>query len=170
MYRVGEEAATWTDETPEWLPFRPGTVLAGSEHGRYAQIGIQLYPDGTGRITPTVSDLTVHYEQDLPPAPPSGLIATAKNGSVALSWKVVPEADLKGYLVYYGAAPGEYFGTDADLGRSPIDVGNVTKLTLGGLKNGKLYYFAVAAYDGAKIPHASGFSPEAFARPSRLEN
>jgi hypothetical protein len=39
-------------------------------------------------------------------------------------------------------------------------------LTLSGLQNGRLYYFAVVAYDGTEPPHHSGFSREVSARPS----
>ncbi|HSV56850.1 MAG TPA: fibronectin type III domain-containing protein, partial [Magnetospirillaceae bacterium] len=65
------------------------------------------------------------------------------------------------------SAPGEYHGTDADQGRSPLDVGNVTSVTLTGLRNGRLYYFAVTSYD-AVLPRRPGeFSREVSARPSR---
>ena len=106
------------------------------------------------------------YEPDLPPAPPSTVLAAPGNGSVRLAWSPVREEDVRGYLVYYGNSPGNYHGTGSDRGPSPIDVGPLTELNLGGLNNGWLYYFAVVAYDDTDPPHRSGFSREVSARPS----
>jgi len=111
-------------------------------------------------------------------------VAYPKDGAVELHWSRVPEADLAGYLVYYGERPGEYFGAGADQGDSPIDAGDTTALTLTGIPNGRLLYFVVAAYDSGPDPdsglrvtgdsargraeaRAGEFSPETAARPSR---
>lgn len=50
-----------------------------------------------------------------------------------------PLADLAGYKIYYGQSSGNYSET--------LNVGNVTSHLLGGLAEGKTYYFAAAAYD-----------------------
>ena len=129
---------------------------------------VELYPDGSRRQTPELSELRLVYEQDLPPAPPTGLYAEAGNGQVKLYWSTVNEEDVEGYFVYYGTEPGSYHGTDSDLGPSPVDAGKVSQIELTGLSNSRLYYFAVVAYDAADPPHRSLFSRELSARPSGL--
>lgn len=182
-YRIADTWAGWRPDYPAWTPLRPGERLPESARGRFAQVKAELFPDGAGRLSPALSSLTLRYEPDPPPPPPARLAATPEDGAVELRWTGVPEADLAGYLVYYGDRPGEYVGTGADQGPSPIDAGNATSLTITGVPNGRLLYFAVAAYDGAPavsaVPaapagatrrasaRAGEFSPEAAARPSR---
>jgi hypothetical protein len=69
---------------------------------------------------------------------------------VTLAWDPNPEANLKGYKVYYGSASGNYSFT--------VDVGNWTSLTISGLEAGKSYYFAATAYGPAG--EESGMSDE----------
>jgi hypothetical protein len=169
-YRIGDSWAGWRSDSPAWLPFRAGEPLPASARGRYAQVKAELFADGTGRLTPSLSSLTFRYEPDPPPPAPGRIVATPKDGAVELRWTRVPEADLAGYLVYYGERPGEYFGTGADQGPSPVDAGDTTTLTLTGIPNGRLLYFVVAAYDaaaGRAESRAGEFSPETAARPSR---
>ena len=149
----------------DWVQFRPGVELAQAR-GRYAQLRLELFPDGRRSLSPQLSELRLVYEQDLPPAPPAGVLATAGDGRVRLRWSPVREEDVRGYLVYYGQAPGNYHGAGADRGPSPIDAGTATELDLAGLENGRLYYFAVVCYDSTVPPHRSGFSKEVSARPS----
>jgi hypothetical protein len=173
-YRIGEDWASWRRAAPPWTPFRAGEAFPDPPFGRFVQIRVELFPDGTGTISPALSSLALRFEPDRPPPPPARLSALPRDSSVELRWTRVPEADLAGYLVYYGEAPGEYFGRGADQGPSPVDAGNTTTLTITGLPNGKLLYFAVAAYDGAAGSSAGGapsragaFSQETAARPSR---
>ncbi len=181
-YRIADSWAGWKGDYPEWIPLRPGEGLPESARGRFAQVRALLFPDGSGRLSPALSSITLRYEPDPPPPAPARLIATARDGAIELRWTIVPEADLAGYLVYYGDRPGEYAGTGADQGPSPVDAGNATSLSITGVPNGRLLYFAVAAYDGAPAVPAAGiaapsqkraslrageFSPEASARPSR---
>ena len=149
----------------DWVQFKPGASLSEAR-GRWVQLRVELFPDGRGSVTPQLSELRVVYEQDLPPAPPAGVQAVAGNAQVRLRWNVVREEDVRGYLVYYGPSPGNYHGTGADRGASPLDVGAATELTLAGLENGRLYYFAVVAYDATDPPHRSAFSREVSARPT----
>jgi chitinase len=58
---------------------------------------------------------------------------------VTLAWNAVSAADLAGYVLYYGYAPGNY--------SLSLDVGNYTTAALSGLDQGKTYYFAATAYD-----------------------
>lgn len=172
-YRIGDSSAGWGDDEPAWVPFSPGVALsrAGAEiRGRYLQLRMDLYPDASGELSPTVSTIRARFEPDLPPSPPAMARAKAGDGSIAVSWSPLTEADIAGYVVYYGSAPGDYFGADAREGRSPIFVpgGSASGLTLTGLKNGSLYFLAVAAYDGAHPPHIGDSSREISARPSRV--
>ncbi len=75
---------------------------------------------------------------------------------------------MKGYLVYYGAAPHNFLGTGAAQGESPIDAGTATTIVIDGLDNGSLYYFAVTAYDSSVPRQQSEFGAEVSARPSRI--
>ena len=165
-YRMTDRADGDTSEIP-WTQFEAGKPLTDGS-GRYLQVMVELYPEGSRRRTPEVSQLRLVYEQDLPPAPPTGLHAEAGNGKVTLYWNTVNEDDLGGYYVYYGPQPGSYRGRDSDLGPSPINVGRVSQAEVTGLSNSRLYYFAVVAYDATDPPHRSLFSREVSARPSGL--
>ncbi|HTX74458.1 MAG TPA: hypothetical protein VMC79_16625 [Rectinemataceae bacterium] len=173
-YRIADDWSRWRLDSPAWIPLRPGEALPGDVRGRYVQLRAELFPDGSGTLSPSLSSLTLSFEQDPPPPPPARLIATAKDGAIQLRWTRVPEADLAGYLVYYGEESGSYFGTGADQGPSPIDAGNTGTITITGIPDGKLLYFAVAAYDGAALSAPGGppsrageTSEEVAARPTR---
>jgi len=110
------------EQSAQWRQFLPGQRLQDA-HGRFLQLMVELYPDGARSSSPELSELRIVYEQDLPPAPPAALTAVAESGAVKLYWSPVNEADVRGYLVYYGDGPGNYHGTDSAQGASPIDVG-----------------------------------------------
>jgi hypothetical protein len=150
-----------------WVQFEPSRDLEGAR-GRYIQLLVELFPDGERRRSPQVSEIRIVFEPDLPPVAPDGLTAFPGDGEITLMWKRVNEADVRGYRIYYGEAPGNYHGTGCEQGDSPIDVGDLTRFTLTGLENDRLYYFAVVSYDGTDPPHLSAFSRQAGARPSRL--
>jgi hypothetical protein len=88
------------------------------------------------------------------------VIAEGGDGSVALSWPASVDFDAAGYLVYYGERPGEYLAAG-----SPIDTGPARTITVTGLKNGKIYYFGVAAYDASGPAFPGALSGEVSARP-----
>ncbi len=173
-YRAADSSAAWRDEQPAWQAFKPGSVLLGPDgkqlRGRYLQIRMELYPDASGERSPRIAGLRIQYEPDLPPPPPAKVLLTPVDGGIRVDWSPVVEADLQGYVLYYGHASREYFGEGALQGPSPIWVPgrNSTSFTLKGLRNGALYFIAVAAYDGASPPHVGEFSREASARPSRV--
>ena len=152
----------------QWVPFVPGAELP-ELRGRYVQLAADFYPSGDGETSPYLSELRVVYRAAEPPPPPSLVTATVKDGAVELSWRASPSRDVGGYLVFYGTTKGEYFEA-----KSPIDVGNRTSLLVEGLRNGTLYYFAVAAYgmpDSREyyfVPEPGEFSREAEARPLRM--
>ncbi|MDR1955220.1 MAG: fibronectin type III domain-containing protein [Treponema sp.] len=160
---------TGTDVSPEsdWQLVFPGTPLTGVR-GRFVQIAAVFYPSGDGETSPYLDAIRIHYLPDEPPPPPSMLTAIARDGAVDLSWRPSSDGDVAGYMVYYGTAGGDYFGEGAILGASPINVGKRTAIRIDGLKNGTLYYFAVAAYDQVEPAHIGAFSRETSARPLRM--
>lgn len=169
-YRIADSAVSWIDDHPEWKPFVPGRPLGAAATGRYVQVRMAMYPDGSGEQSPVVSSITFSYELDLPPAPPARITATPGDRSISLYWSPAAEADVRGYMVYYGYAPGDYFGSDASQGPSPVVIrgAETTSAILTGLTNGRLYYLAVAGFDAANPPHVGDFSREVTARPSRI--
>lgn len=173
-YRAADDWTAWRSGAAAWIPLRPGEALPASARGRYVQLRAELFPDGTGRLTPSLSSLSIRFEPDPPPPPPARVVAVPRDGAIELRWSRVPESDVAGYLVFYGDAPGEYLGTGIPLGPSPIDAGSADSILLGGLPNGRLLYFAIAAYDaaagsarGGAASRAGDFSAEISARPSR---
>jgi hypothetical protein len=171
--RANDTPYRWNDIP--WVPVEPGTELSGDLSGRYIQAAAAFYPSGDGETTPYLDELRIIYRTDEPPMPPTQLSALARDGAVELSWKASPGRDVGGYLIYYGTSSGEYFGDHAILDgaavlpavKPPVNVGNRTSVRIEGLRNGTLYYFAVAAYsagDGER-PEPGDFSREAAARP-----
>jgi hypothetical protein len=148
-------------ENAEWMVFKGGEPLFALK-GRFVQIAADFYPSGGLDASPYIEEIKLEYKNYGAPPPPERLYAVAHDGSVDLSWKM--RSDAAGYVVYYGTKKGEYFGEDASLGESPIDVGKVDSVRLDNLKNGTLYYFTVAAYDAY---HGEG-SREVTARPLKM--
>jgi hypothetical protein len=169
--RAGDAPYRW-NEVP-WIPVEPGADLPLGSCGRYVQVAAVFYPSGDGAATPYLDELRITYRSAEPPLPPTRLTAAARDGAVELSWKASPDRDVGGYLIYYGTSSGEYFGNHVILEDTavmpPVNVGNKTVARIEGLKNGTLYYFAVAAYSAAdsERPEPGGFSREAAARPLR---
>jgi len=161
--RAGENPYS-LDKVP-WVIFTPGADISGIR-GRYVQIAVDFYPSADGESSPYLEQMNIVFLRGEPPLPPLNLTAVAKDGSVQLRWKQSSSASTAGYLVYYSAVRGDYFGDDSKLGPSPIDVGITTNINIDGLKNGTLYYFKVAAYDligGSR--NIGDFSAEVTARP-----
>jgi hypothetical protein len=113
-------------------------------------------------------DIRVVYEPDLPPSPPARIVAIPGDGEVTLRWEGVPDADLQGYTVFYGTRSGRYFGSEASIGDSPVAIDDRSEVTIDGLDNGTLYFFAVASRDVSSTTGESVLSSEVTARPSRL--
>ena len=109
------------------------------------------------------------YTFDEVPSPlaPFTVIATPGDGEVTLSWSYSVDNTAGGYYVYYGERPGEYLGRTAAEGRSPIRAGNSSSFTVSGLRNGKIYYFAVASYSKIDDRITGELSKEVFARPQK---
>lgn len=162
--RSGENYYNWTDTYPEWKPVESGREISGVT-GLYFQVAAELYPDGNGQHTPSITSIKLDYYELPEPVPPFVVNAVAGNGTVTVSWNYSVDDTAGGYYVYYGTRPGEYLGRMAVEGNSPINVGNTTSFTLTGLENGQIYYFAVAAWSAYDDRVVGKLSKEVFARP-----
>ena len=162
--RSGDNFFNWTDDEPTWVPVTSGKPIA-SVKGLYFQIAVDLFPDGGGRHTPSVTELDVYYSEVPLPLPPFTVNADSGDGEVTVSWSYSVDDTAGGYYLYYGERPGEYLGREALQGYSPVNVGNISSITLTGLKNGKIYYFAVASYSRLDNTIQGTLSKEVYARP-----
>lgn len=163
--RSGDNCYGWTDSYPEWKEVASGEQISDVS-GLYFQVSVELLPDGGGEKTPSITELTIKYDEQDEPLPPFTVSAEPGNGSVTVSWSFSVDDSAGGYLVYYGNRPGEYLGRTAVEGSSPVNVGNQSSITLTGLENGKIYYFAVAAYSKIDGRIVGTLSKEVYARPS----
>lgn len=163
--RAGDNCYDWERNPPAWKEVVPGKKIAGVE-GLYFQIMCELLPDGGGAQTPNLTQIDIHYTEQDDPLPPFTVYADAGDGNVTLSWSKSVDNNAGGYFVYYGNRPGEYLGRVALEGSSPVRVGDVTSVTLHGLKNGTIYYFSVAAYSKFDDRILGTLSKEVYARPS----
>lgn len=164
--RSGDNFYNWTENEPEWIPVQNHQDISGVS-GLYFQVAADLFSDGGGRHSPSVTELKLSFTETEIPLPPFTLTAEAGDGKVKLSWSYSVDDNAGGYYVYYGERPGEYLGREAAEGMSPVRVGNTTSCTISGLKNGKIYYFAVVAYSRIDEHIMGDFSKEVYARPLR---
>ncbi len=74
------------------------------------------------------------------PSAPTGLVATAGNGTVALTWTA--SAGATSYSIYRGTAPGGE-------GATPVGTATSNSFTDPGLTNGTTYYYKVTASNSA---------------------
>ncbi len=162
--RSGDNFFGWTEDTPKWIPVRSGDKIEGVS-GRYFQISGNLYPDGAGQTTPYVTEIKLNYTELSPTLPPFSISADPEDTSVTLTWSYSVDSNVAGYYVYYGDRPGEYLGEVALEGKSPINVGNTTSIKLTGLRNGTIYYFAVASISDLDNRIIGPLSKEVSARP-----
>ncbi|UCC62529.1 MAG: alpha-amylase [Anaerolineae bacterium] len=131
-----------------------GTVLTDAlNDDTYTVSGGQVTLSVAGRwgailVTQPGTDLT-------PPDAPTGLTATAGDATVGLAWSGVPGT--AGYYVYRSPVSG---GGYARLNDTPLAG---TSYADGTVANGRLYYYAITAVDGAG--NESGRSNEAEALP-----
>lgn len=164
--RSGDNCWGWTENYPEWQEIESGEEIKDVK-GLYFQVAAELLPDGSGSITPSITQLTLKYTEAELPLPPFIVNAEPGDGCVKLSWSYSVDENAAGYYVYYGNKPGEYLGRVALEGESPICAGNETSLTLTGLTNGAIYYFAVSSYSRLDGRLNGELSKEVFARPSK---
>ncbi|MFC1943115.1 fibronectin type III domain-containing protein [Chloroflexota bacterium] len=90
----------------------------------------------------------------IPPAPPTGLVATGGGEQISLDWASNNETDLWGYNIYRGTGTGNY---TEQVNSSPVFNSEYTDTPLYG---GGTYYYAVKAVDYGN--NESGYSNEAW--------
>lgn len=157
--RASNTPFNWNENQPEWKIIKPNKKIENVT-GQFIQLACNIYPSGDGQSSPILHSMILHYEKDEKPMPPARITAIAGDSSVKLLWTPSVSFDAKGYLIYYGEKTGEYF-----LKGSPIDAGNVSSYVISGLENGRLYFFAIAAYDDDVKEHIGILSKEVWARP-----
>jgi hypothetical protein len=162
--RSGDNFYNWTDEYPAWIPVKNHQEI-DNVSGLYFQVAANLFPDGSGKKSPSVTEMKISYKEIDAPLAPFKLSVIPSDGEVTLTWPYSVDESVGGYYIFYGERPGEYLGRDAYEGTSPIDVGSATSVTLTGLKNGKIYYFAVSSYSKYDSRITGELSNEVFARP-----
>ena len=79
------------------------------------------------------------------------------DGEISLQWKSNREADLAGYIIYYGTSPGNYTGTIV-VGLAEQSQPGMTSYKLTRLTKKQKYYIAVTAYN--LYGYESSFSNE----------
>jgi fibronectin type 3 domain-containing protein len=127
--------------------FSPTGVTNGTTY--YFRVAA-INTSGTGPISLEVSATPMAR-----PATPTGLVATAGNGSVALHWNAAARA--ASYSVYAASTPGAEFGVP------PISNTTGTSIDLTGLVNGRIYYFIV---ESVNVGGQSGPSNEVSSTPA----
>lgn len=162
--RSGDNYFGWTDTEPAWKPVKSGQPISGVT-GLYFQIAADLYPDGAGKITPSITQIVLNYTELPLPLPPFTVRAEGGDSQVTITWSYSVDDSAGGYYVYYGTRPGEYLGRAAKEGPSPVYAGNTTSFTLTGLQNGRIYYFAVSTRSRLDSRINGQLSKEVFARP-----
>lgn len=163
--RSGDNYFNWSNNYPEWKPVVSGEEIKNVS-GMYFQLACDIYPDGNGSVSPTITQINLEFEELPLPTPPFTVKAQAGNGSVTLSWSCSVDNTTGGYYIYYGTRPGEYLGRFAAEGNSPINVGNTTSYKITGLENGKIYYFAIASWSAYDDRITGPLSKEVYARPA----
>ena len=108
---------------------------------------------GTATIESDASDpICVTPRDTFPPAAPKGLAAVSGAGVINLIWDPNTEADLGGYLILRGEAPGD---TLQSLTPTPIRETRYADRTT---RAGVTYFYAVIAVDRAAPPNQSALS------------
>lgn len=142
--RTQSKQATLTaSDNAAWLTVSPTTTSMTTSATIMVTVNTSGLGAGTYNGTITIK-VGTWYTKNVPvtlilspaPPPPPPTKATA-----TLTWDAVTGTPVSGYKVYVGEAPRLYTRT--------IDVGTVTSSTVDSLTVGRVYYFAVTAYNSA---------------------
>jgi hypothetical protein len=167
-----------TSNPQPWVPVRNSEDISIHHKGRYLQWMVVLF--GTeGLYTPTLYNLTVSFEPNIPPTRPILLAADPAAGGIKLKWVRNKEKDLVGYKIYYGNRTGYYVGNkpqfvpaitkgdpDSASAMEHEEIGDTRTFVLNGLENEDVYFVSITAVD--EEGQESDFSRELIARPSAL--
>ncbi len=126
-----------------WLTVSPTSTSMTTSAKLSASVNTSGRTAGTYKATITAKvatwcTYTIPVTLIISPAGGGGGGATS---SATLTWNAVTGTTITGYRVYVGQAPRLYTRT--------ITVGNVTSSTVNSLTVGRMYYFAVTAYNSA---------------------
>lgn len=200
--RISDFLFGQNDDRPKWYRISRGqrgifekkTEDGDYLRGKYIQWRAHLVSSPEGKRSPSLADVSIKYENDLPPVPPTGVsITSAKDGRFTIRWNKNPESDVLGYKIYYGIRSKNYDGVISFIDGKRIPAaehikGNTIEIEINNdiinenrkldtqsvlhypvLKNTVLYYLAVSAYDSYKpdtpFNHESELSREITVRP-----
>ncbi|HBE03680.1 MAG TPA: hypothetical protein DC049_14595 [Spirochaetia bacterium] len=148
------------NEKIPWREIKSGD-LETDPPARYYQFRLMFNNDGQQRNF--ITKISINYDIDIPPLSPVFHSIDTGPGSIDISWKKNTEADIAGYRIYYAR---EKF-------KHPLQIIEIspekTGWKISGLENGRLYYFALAAYDYAGKDNESEWSEIKFAVPGSLK-
>ncbi|MDH3324708.1 MAG: S8 family serine peptidase, partial [Candidatus Peregrinibacteria bacterium] len=137
------------------------TTITGLTNGTTYYFAVKAVDNDSSTSTnfSTEASATPVATSNVAPDTVTGLVATAGDAQVALTWDTGTDSDgtISGYYVSYGTTSGSYGTT------SSLITGTSTTIT--GLTNGTTYYFAVKAVDNDSAT-STNFSTEASATPS----
>lgn len=154
---VMKAGADWI-QSASWVQVGTDQSISPSTYAsmtRSITSSITDYIDGTGKIVWGVYETTsaqvmhINYlemavlanSDTTPPASPTGLSATAGNGTILLDWNNNPEPDMAGYNVYRSTTSGSgYNKLNSSLLSSSDYIDNT-------VTNGIIYYYVVTAVD-----------------------
>ena len=140
------QATLTASDNATWLTVSPTSQSETTRATLTVAVNISGRAAGTYRATITVKEGT-WFTQSIPvtlvissgtSSSPSSPTPTASNAT--LRWNAVT-GTVTGYKIYVGEAPRLYTRT--------INVGNATTSTVNSLTVGRIYYFAVTAYNSA---------------------
>ncbi len=83
--RSGDNYFNWTDNYPKWKKVESGKEIKDVT-GMYFQVACEIFPDGDGSLSPTITDIKLTFDELPLPLPPFTVRAEAGNGKVVLSW------------------------------------------------------------------------------------
>ena len=111
--------------------------------------------NGLEVVGPPSAQTCIVPKDTFPPSSPTGLIAVGTGGGINLVWDASPQADVVGYVVLRGDAPG---ATLERLTPEPVVETAFRDTTV---EADQRYVYAVQAVDGAEPPNLSTPSSEA---------
>lgn len=146
--RPYSSSATLTaSDNRSWLTVSPTSTSMTSSKKLTVSVNTSQRGAGTYNGTVTIK-VGTWYKKTIPvtlvvspAATPPPSTPPPSTSSATLTWNAVTGATVSGYKVYVGEVPSQYTRT--------INVGNVTSSTVNSLTVGRMYYFAVTAYNSA---------------------
>lgn len=128
-------------------------ILADTDVPGYNKYRIDLEADD---MEPKTVKRSINIPGSVIPATTENLSAAAVDGAtdVQLTWPLNTENDLAGYYIYYGTESGNYNGTGADQGDSPIVISTFETYKITGLEEATQYFFAISAFNTAGMESA----------------